>query len=234
MKRLQFLIPILAAFSVTAPLWAALPFSDSFTNSDGTPLTTHNSAWVMNLSTMEINSNSLRGNSTTYQTSIAHDESNTYSNDQYAMGTVVAATNGHLVGLVVRAAAGATDTSYKVMADPVGGNIFFYKRVAGVESSVSGGGAYTFPSVPFTLSLEVSGTSLVAKVNGATAISGTDASIASGYAGVAFQTNLTRLDDFCSGDGAAPPSCGGGAATPRRRNITLLFSGLFSKPGGRS
>lgn len=114
----------------------ALPFTDSFTNSDGTALPTHNSAWTENVGSWAINSNNVYIDETTTE-SLAHDNSNVYTDNQYAKLTITAvdAANNSSIGPATRVHA-SNDTCYFYFHHETIATL--ERRVNGVNTQLSG------------------------------------------------------------------------------------------------
>jgi len=118
----------------------------------------------------------------------------TWPNDGYVQATfwateTLAAGAGY--GVVWRAATGATETHYRVVGN--GSGYELGKYVAGTYTAIVNSTATTFASGDI-LRMEWVGTAWTLKKNGTTFDSGTDASIASGRAGVVYSsTNDTAV-----------------------------------------
>lgn len=187
----------------------ALPFTDAFTATDGTALTTYNSNWTYNNSgvtaqTFAINTNAVHPTTSGGPAEIAaHVNSETFNNDQYAQGTIANLASGVYIGLAVRCASGATQTFYDYISDSADAS-YLGKYVAGSYTQLGSAGAVFMTSL--AIRLEVSGSDLRPMRAGATADIGiqTDASspIASGFAGIAGYSGSTgaRLDNFEGGN----------------------------------
>jgi hypothetical protein len=119
--------------------------------------------------------------------------------NHYAQAKVAAAPNAageRFLQVCVRCSA-AANTYYAFRSDS--GSSVIFKMVAGTPTNITtGGAAFALNNV---VRLEVSGTSLTAKIDGATTLTGTDADIATGDPGFGIHSNNTpRLDDFEAGD----------------------------------
>lgn len=160
----------------------ALPVTDAFTNTNGVSLTTHNASYKMNTGAFQINTNALAPNSASAEIG-GHWEGDTFNNDQYAKITLVAQVSTVYIGPAARCTVGTgTATYYGYYAN--GTDSYLFKNVAGTWTQIgSTGGAFAVNDV---LELDVSGTTLTPKKNGATADIGaqTDSAIASGYGGI--------------------------------------------------
>lgn len=147
-------------------------------------------------------------------------------NDQWAQTTVVAQTSGSDGGPSVRSATSAqtfyffdiNDADTTALGSSMSCSI--HKCVAGSFSAVGAAVSLTI-NANDVLYIEVQGTSLLAKVNGTTQISGrTDSSIASGSAGLAWwsgSSNAVKADDWSAGDFA-----GAGGSPAAMSTLTML------------
>lgn len=184
---------------------AALPATDAFTAANGTALQTYNAAWVINSGALAINTNAVYGNSAGND-SLAHWGNDTFNADQYAQGTIAAISAGNWIGVSVRDAASAM-TGYLYYGD--NGNRTLAKYVNGTYTDLGlyNGGGFTASDL---IRLEVSGTTLTSKRNGAGDTNTgpqTDNSIASGSGGLAAYNNNSgsRLDDWEGGNIGGDP-----------------------------
>lgn len=183
----------------------ALPATETFTNSNGVALTTHSASWTNNAGTFAINSNAVYATDAG-QDCAAHWNADTFANDQYAQGVIVALGSTY-IGVSVRCHASA-NTHYGFEGNAT--DSYFYKYVNGSYTQLgSTGGNFTNGQ---TLRIEASGTTITPKINGSTISppgAQTDSSISSGYAGIAGSGNnaVSRLDTWEGGN------IGGGAAT---------------------
>jgi hypothetical protein len=185
----------------------ALPATETFTNSDGTDITTHNANWVYNRSdssTGLINTNAVRGNTT--QALGVHWAGDTFSNEQYSKATVAALSAGHYLGIAARMASGSTRTFYHHTSDGTD-SIYFEKYIGGTITSFEEytGADYAVNDV---ISIECFGTTITPKRNASTSnmpTAVTDSSITSGYAGFILSGTSTsaRLDTWEGGNLAA-------------------------------
>lgn len=175
----------------------SLPATDSFTDTDGTPLTTHSANWTLNFGNFQINTNSLAPNGGNVNTdACAHWNADKFNADQYAQGTVPA-LGGAYIGLTVRCDPSAA-TFYEFLVAFTDA-YYLSKYVAGTGTNFS-----TTPAsdevAGDTLYLEVRGTTLLSKRNGVNKLGpSTDSAIASGSPGVAGNGTGTagnRLDNF--------------------------------------
>jgi len=186
----------------------ALPKTETFTDSDATLLDAHDANWVFVDdgpfdAEWTITSNSVYASLGGFtQTWWAGD---TFDNDQYAEAEIVSIddTVSGQFGVAVRCDTGGTTRTfyYFIFRNFAGGNRILGKVVAGTDTVLDSEAGDL--AVNDVLRLEVSGTSLSAKVNDTEILSATDSSITSGAAGLA-ATNTTsttnRLDNWEGGN----------------------------------
>lgn len=156
----------------------ALPRSETYTAANGTNLTTL--SFTANQGAFAVNTNAAYSNSSGTETG-NHDNANTYNNNQYAQGTLVA-LGGPWIGLAVRAHASAV-TWYGLYSNSAN-DYTMYKMVAGTWTAL---GTAAPAAVNDVIYLEANGTAILAKKNGANSFGGavTDSAISSGSAGLA-------------------------------------------------
>lgn len=176
----------------------ALPATDTFTAADGTALTTYSASWTLNDGNFAINTNSVHSNAATVETG-AHWNADTFNDNQYALGTIVA-IGANPMGVAVRAHATAA-TWYGFYSDT--GGSYLHKNVAGVWTQLGSTGAAF--SVNDIIRIEVSGATVTPMRNGATISppgAQTDSAIASGSAGITGYNNSTssRVDGWEGGN----------------------------------
>jgi hypothetical protein len=192
-------------------LWAALPATEAFTNTDGTALTTHSASWTLRNGNFAINTNAVYPNDAVNY-GMAYWNADTFSNNQYAQFTLVAAASGGAIGVATRMAAGA-NTAYGYIKDSGTSDRAFFKRVAGTFTEF--GYAASGTAVNDVFRLEANGTTIRPIRNGSTdtGVGGavTDSAIASGAAGLVSNTTTvttTRGDNWEAGNLPAPFSPG--------------------------
>jgi hypothetical protein len=156
----------------------ALPINDALINATTELLTTYSANWSFGLGTY--NASSLGGQAGGSAASIAYDNSNTYTNNQYAQ-CQLNSTGSNVNGVAVRAASGGN--AYVFRASVTAGSYMVGKFVAGTGTNLSGNIAQTF-SVGDALLLTVVGTTLTAYQNGVQLYTTTDSSLTAGAAGV--------------------------------------------------
>ena len=104
---------VLIALLACSLLWAALPFTDTFTAADGTALATYNANWTVVTSTMGIFGNAT--GCTAGSSCLAKDNSNTYNSNQIATGTLKTPLAGTYTGVAINMTTG--DNGYQCRAD---------------------------------------------------------------------------------------------------------------------
>ena len=217
---------VLIALLVCSLLWAALPFTDAFTNTNGTVLTTHNASWTMNTGTAGIYNNYLVSR-TAGEAFIARVNSETFADDQYAQCTIAATpVNNYNMGPAVRVSTSGAQTLYFTDFDD--DQLRVRKTVAGSSTTLTTPVTRT-QAVGETLKITVSGTQLRVYVDnveiGGLAV--TDASISSGAAGMR-GFNYAGSDGLgqngCDSFEAGDYSAGGSSAPIRRRPIMMFFT----------
>lgn len=177
--------------------------TDSFTASNGTQLTGYSANWSLGnalASDFVIDSNALR---TPFARGIAmhaYRNDGAFANDQYAEAKIVqVGSAGQFMGVCVRSGNG---DAYAVVVDGV--EYILYRLVSYSAYTVLSRAALSLATND-TIRLEASGTSLTVKLNGANVVSVTDATFASGRAGIAgigdaTSGTYTLLDDWVGDD----------------------------------
>jgi len=155
------------------------------------------------------------------------------ASDQYSQISVATYDSGDQFGVSVRGSAPSSAENCYFFWNDGGGNWLLRKVVAGsislLATQAQTGGA-AVPSPPFTMRLEVSGTTLTGKINGTTVIT---AAAGSDFSGgrpgfVTYYTNTTTLDNFDGGDLSTPVTAidGTGSATATAATATLRTPAL--------
>lgn len=188
--------------------------SDTFTAADSTDISTL-SGWNIGNGNIIVTSNAARSN--TGGSGPHYWYTGTFANDQYAEVTLSDVTNTHgQIGPSVRKAASSTVTNYGYEWYSTGRE--FYKRVAGTYTGLGSTTASGTPVNGDVMRLEMAGTTLTPKINGATdsGIGGavTDSSIASGQVGIGGWSDGSGsigADSWAGGD------LGGAAGQPTMR-----------------
>lgn len=180
-------------------LWAALPATDAFTDADATPLSTHNANWVYAVGSFTINSNQVSNSGAAEN--LARWSGDSFAANQYSQVVVAAIAGVGYTGMAVRIDTGGAVTAYTAAWSAASGGItYISKKVAGTNTDL--GSVAVCPSVSDVMRLEVVGTSVTLKKNGAAFIGPiTDGDIASGAAGVyGYGASTNMLDDWEAGD----------------------------------
>lgn len=173
----------------------ALPVTDNFTGTNNTALTSYSSSWTNNVGAFRIRSNACGINYTSGDAA-AHWNADTFDNNQYAEATVTAIGSTDYIGIAVRcAASGATFISFTANSNDAS---YLSQYVSGTYTDL---GTSTAFAVGDVIRLEVSGSTVTAKINGVTKITATT-SITSGYAGVGGAGNSgdSLIDGWTAGN----------------------------------
>ena len=174
--------------------------SDSFTNSDGTALPTHNALWVENAGSFAINTNAVYSDSTA--TGLAR-WNETFADDQFSQATYAAVETGTpRIGIATRVATSGASTGYFAWGrDGAAVNRALGKIVTGTITYLTNDS--TAIQVGDVIRLESEGSTQRVLINSSEILSATDTAIASGQAGLESENNAStgkRLDDWSSGD----------------------------------
>lgn len=183
----------------------ALPKTDTFTGTNGTELHAYDAGWVKYRGDelkIVIWGNSIQGDGNAH-TTYGWEGDGAFGDDQYAQIKCTAIFNGTYLGIVCRAV--YTDATHKTwygfFGAPDDGFYLYYFNNDNSEHDLV---HYTDADleVDDVLRLEVSGSSLVCKLNGGTIISTTDSTISGGgVAGVnTWGAASCRGDDFEGGN----------------------------------
>jgi len=175
----------------------ALPATDVFTAANGTALQTYSASWTINNGAFDIQSNQAHPNHAV-NNSLAHWNADTFSDNQYAQITVTGA--GLTVGVGVRMAASAA-TGYVFLIED-SSRMSINRWLAGTSVRIGTQINTPIPAVGQVLRLEVTGHTLIGKVNGVTRVTASDSQIGSGWAGIIGVLNgaTVLLDDWEGGD----------------------------------
>lgn len=198
----------------------ALPASDTFTGTDGTQLTTYSSNWTIAVGSggFIIQTNAARPNAI-FQITLARWNADTFSNNQYAQGTLTAA-NSDPGGVLVRAATDESSNFYGAMSDSDSSTEFF-KHVAGSYTLLS---SLPFMATGDVIRLEVYGSTLAVYKNGIQhGATLTDSSHASGSAGLTgYSSSATSIDNWSAGNLTTPLAPAFVAAGTGLESITTI------------
>lgn len=177
-------------------------YTDAFTGTNDTALTTHNAAWVQGTSSgvMEIQSNGCAGNADASDGFYYYNQ--TFAAAHYSQ-CVLAAAGTESIGVVVRAQT-AAKSCYYAGCWASGGLLFAGETIAGTDTDWDSGQVDPNVGQSFGLYIdETTTTTVYYKVNGATIATYTSKSaLTGGKAGVwRFQGSTgTRIDDWEGGD----------------------------------
>lgn len=176
----------------------ALPATDAFTGTNGTALPTYSANWANNAGAFVINTNAVAPNSAAAECG-ARWTADAFANDQYSQCVLSAkeGTSNFEVGIGVRHAAAATATYYGYYQDGLNAGACF-KNVAGTWTQL--GAAFGSAAASTVIRLEIAGTTLTVLHGGVSQGTRTDASIASGVAGlVGFGASTSQRADNWEG-----------------------------------
>lgn len=193
---------------------AALPASESFTGSNGT--SPPNGNWTNMDVGIQIQSNAAAGAGGGGY-GFAYWSADSFNNDQFSE---VKQVGSGAFGPIVRAS--GTNTLVMFDCNDTGGTrSFLYKRVSGSYTDISPLALLTLTFATNDVArLEVSGTTYTMYKNGASVATQSDASIASGSAGVMVLNTSATVDDWQGGDLG-----GGGGCTAPPSGLMLLGVG---------
>jgi hypothetical protein len=179
---------------------------ETFTAGDGTALETHNSSWTLLNGNFAINTNAVHSNTAASDT-MAQWNGTTFSNDQFAEMTIVAVATGGYIGVAVRTQDGVP-SGYGVYCNS--DDIKLIEWNAGTPTTHHTGSACAGNDL---IRLEIVGTTLTLKRNGATLTTVIDATYSSGKPGLVGNANLTtiRADSWTAGSISGG---GGGGGSP--------------------
>jgi hypothetical protein len=183
---------------------ATLP--ETFTNTNGVALTTHNSNWTLLNGDFAINTNAVYSNTAATDT-MAQWTAASFNNNQFSELTITAVTSGGYIGVAVRTQNGA-QSGYGAYCDSSEINIIEWN--AGTPTEHYSGSSC---SVNDDLRLEISGTTITLKINNSTVTTVTDSTYSSGRPGLVGNNNSTgtRGDTWNAGSVSAG---GGGGESP--------------------
>ena len=170
----------------------ALPATDVFTSASDQTLTAYSANWTNNHNVFQVvgATDRVRAN-TASADCMAHWNADAFNNAQYAQGVITLEFNDG--GVAVRCHASAA-TGYALTSSNFStGTTYLYKYVTGTYTEISHNTEAWASSD--TVRLEVSGTTLTPKRNGALSSIGTqtDSAISSGSAGLAGYNNVNQI-----------------------------------------
>lgn len=179
---------------VAASLWAVLPVSDAFTDTNGVTLETHNAGWTVVVGGFDIYTNSLR--QTADGRGLARWTGETFSDNQYVECVLAVASASSQIGIAARIATNGDVTAYVAQWNDT--NIHLAKLVTGTWTQLA---IATVPAVGSIVRLEPNGTTIRVLDDAVEIMSVTDSAISSGVAGVAGWYNWgSRLDSWAAGN----------------------------------
>lgn len=198
MKRLAALA---CSFVLLLPwlLLAALPATDNFNRANETPLAGN---WTSCSNSFNLATNAVAGVTTSADNCVVWN-ADTWPDDQYSQVKVATVNGGVYQGAAVRMNADASAGYYCI-----GNNSDLYlQRCSGAGCSTHNNIANMVLTISAgdTIRIEVVGTSLDCKVNGVSKLTGTDATVTSGKAGIFYShiSGSATLDDWEGGSMAA-------------------------------
>jgi hypothetical protein len=150
---------------------------------------------------------------------------NTFANDQFAEATVT----GHHIGIVIRHQ--AASTSCYLASIQGGNNVDLWRIDSGGFTGL--GGQSVAATDGHVLRIEAVGSTIIVKLDGATVITVSDATYASGQPGIASYTNTPAYGDNWSAGptaGGAPAAITGTFATTEASDIAV-FNGTVNNTG---
>jgi len=216
----------------------ALPASDSFTDSNGVQLTSHNASWTLCKGDFDIQSNSLAADASGELG--AGWNADAFNADQYAEATV-SASGVFPIGIAVRCDDDTPNDDYYGYYGEES-NIYLFKVVNGSWTELDADSENQF-SVSDVIRLEITGTNpgtLSAQIGGVEQLTADDSDLDAGSAGVSGWNDHTTslIDDWEGGNlGGSPVTVNVSAAsltatgqsatlTPGAVSITVSTSGL--------
>lgn len=184
---------------------SALP--ETFSNNNGTALTTHNSSWTLLNGNFAINTNAVYSNTAVTDTMAAWNAT-AFSNDQYAEITVTVIASSSYIGVAVRTQDGS-HSGYGVYCNSV--ELKLIEWNTGTPTTHYTGIACAANDL---LRLESVGSTIVLKLNGYTIAVVSDSTYNSGKPGLVGRGNAstTRGDGWTAG--SASGGGGGGGVSP--------------------
>ena len=195
-------------------LLGALPATDAFTAANGTALTTHNANWTLaNSGVFQIEGNEVVANQTS-AAGVAFWNADTFANEQYSEGITGVMGSGFEIGLCVRISG---TNGYFAIWDSA--NVNLRKLTSGTGSDLISTLALSLSTGDVML-LEAVGTTISLKRNGSVIMTTTDATYASGSAGIMgygfFGASSPGLASWSAGNVSAA-----GGSMRRRQPVTF-------------
>ena len=174
----------------------ALP---AFENCDDASVIGSHTTWTQQTNSIETDGvGECKGN-TPGDYNRAFDSGNTYANNQYCQFVLRA---GSYPGCGVRmSGTGGSAQGYNILTSTTANSSRIQEVTAGVEATIGpGGNGEVSPAIGDLVRFEAEGTTLRYYINGILQVSVTDASIASGRAGIVIYSTTSRLDSWQAGD----------------------------------
>lgn len=172
--------------------------SDDFNRANANPL---DGSWTTGeggYEDVQLVSNRVRSTGTGEQNVARHTD--TFDDDHYSQVEFVTGDNSNRGGPMVRLQSGADESGYQFHARPASA-WFLYYIDDGLGFNLLDNGSHTY-SLPDTLRLEVSGTTLDPKINGVSVGTTTHATVTSGYPGIYMQSTVVGNVEFDDWEGA--------------------------------
>lgn len=168
--------------------------TDSFTRADSGSLGANWTAQSANAFGISSNQAAPQGG---FNVHAQYWSADTFSGDQYSEATISGLGGSSYVGVAVRCATGAV-TNYGLWVNPGGDSIIRY-TVGGADTTILTMSSSAFANGDVAR-LEVSGTTLTAKKNGAVVGTITHSSLSSGSPGMVAYGSAARLDNWTGSD----------------------------------
>ena len=180
----------------------ALPFTDTFTDTDEVALATHNAGWTVDTGAIVIRSNTARGNAS--GASYARWTTDLPSNDQSAEGVWAGTNSNGSISSAIMTRLSSSQNGYYYWVTGAASRL--YRLNAGSATQLSAGGSVSNGA---TIKLSSEGTTHTCLLNGSTTgapSAQVDATHASGYGGL----RLFNVGDSASIDSVTYDNIGGG------------------------
>jgi hypothetical protein len=200
---LSYFIVVILFLGMSTPIFASTIFSDSFTDSDNTELTSHNVNWVNVSGQAQIQNNELVANNPVAK----YYWNGTYPSQNYKVCTdvkfVQAATNNFYLQYIRTNSAYSTWYRYYIQgAGTDTYNISLGKSILGNESILDSDTISASNNSVHNLCISANGSALSVTYDNSEVLSATDSSVTSGYAAI-YQGDFP-LDNFTIEEIATP------------------------------
>ncbi|GAB4058319.1 pectinesterase family protein [Catellatospora paridis] len=198
----------MATLTFTATAAAANLYADDFEDGNSTGWTSSGGSW-----TVATDGNRVLRQSGTSADARARAGSSSWRDYTVTARVKPTAFNGsnRFTAVIARA---QSNTSYYYLALRSNHTVELKKLVGGSSTTLATGSVTVTAGAWYTLSLSVSGTALRGTVNGATALTATDAQFATGGIGVATFYAAASFDDVTVSDSAAPSPSASPTSSP--------------------